>query len=30
MEERKMKNMKKLVALLLAMCLATSLVGCGS
>ena len=25
-----MKNMKKLVALLLAMCLATSLVGCGS
>ena len=30
MEERKMKNMKKLVALLLAMCIATSLVGCGS
>ena len=25
-----MKNMKKLVALLLAMCIATSLVGCGS
>ena len=30
MEESKMKNMKKFVALLLAMCIATSLAACGS